>query len=432
MVSAGAAAGASADASEGSWPCPKCTFLNGADITLCTVCEQGRPYGTSGTGKGKGRAGLRPRSNLCPPRSTPSPRSPAISSFAESRMEEAVKEKDREVEPGSDLAMAMDSQTSKRPRRSARRIKRTRGLEMKVKEDDNPDASPTPGDETGGSVAATNTAVEAVTGAQGKPVELDDSDQGEGFGGEGVACTELSSEFTRDDSEEDWEEDDNEMLGETPTVFGRGWSAEDRRRAEERKKRARERDIAGTYGGVGGKGRKRRFGGSSTRPGPKPGRLSATYPGDDIFRARKYPVADDENPEDKPLVLNCRGGVTGGGARPFWRWPRRRRIKRERSTVIHRAEMAQKCVPLRIALAPATGDCRRVNHRSSRIRPKLNAGRKKAALEASKGQGHPTPGILLGRSTFLQRRRRSNFQSNKVKGRRGGELQRATEYVTTT
>lgn len=322
MLSAGAAAaGASADASEGSWPCPKCTFLNKADITLCDVCQLGRPYSTAGAGKGKGRAGLRPRSNLCPPRSTLSPK-PPVSSFPESHMEKALKaEKDGDIESGSDLALAMASQASKRPRRSARRVKRARGLETNVKENDNPAAPATSLDDTGGSVAAANAAIEAVTGVQDKPVELDDSDQGEGFGGESGAYAEHSSEYTRDDSEEDWGEDDEELLGETPSLFGRGWSADDRKRAEERRNRARERDIAGAYGGVGRRGSKRRGGGSSTRRGPKPGQLCEPYPGDDIFRARKYPVSDEENPDDKPLVLNRRGGFTGDVVRPFWRWP---------------------------------------------------------------------------------------------------------------
>lgn len=322
MLSPGAvAAGASAGASEGSWPCPKCTFLNGADITLCAVCELGRPYSTASTGKRKGRAGLRPRSNLCPPRSTPSPKAP-FSSFSESHMENAMKaEKDGDIESGSDLALAMASQASKRPRKSARRIKRARGLETNVKENGVQAAPATSLDDTGGSVAAANAAIEAVTGVQEKPVELDDSDQGEGFGVESGACAEPSSVYTRDDSEEDWGEDDEEMLGETPSLFGRGWSAEDRKRAEERKKRARERDIAGAYGGVGRKGSKRRGSGSSTRLGLKPGQLCEPYAGDDIFRARKYPVTDEENPDDKPLVLNRRGGVTGDVVRPFWRWP---------------------------------------------------------------------------------------------------------------
>lgn len=237
-------------------------------------------------------------------------------------MEKATEaEKDEDIESGIDLASAMASQASKRPRRSARKIKRSRGLDTNVKENGIHDAPATSLDDTGGSVAAANAAIEAVTGVQEKPVELDDSDQGEGFGVESGACAEPSSEYTRDDSEEDWGEDDEEILGGNPSLFGRGWSVEDRKRAEERKKRARERDIACAYGGVGRRGRKRRGSGSSTRLGPKPGQLFEPYAGDGIFRARKYPVADEENPNDKPLVLNRRGRVTGDMVRPFWRWP---------------------------------------------------------------------------------------------------------------
>lgn len=278
-------------ATEGAtkWECSKCTFINESeDASVCEMCGVGkRP-----AGKGKGR--LRPRL----------PKPPEISTFADSLAQEA--------EGGS---RSSGGGRSNNRSRSGRALRPAAIEEEEEGEEGEEGEEKPPARRTADAAAGCSRRSGTRSSARVKqlkqeenqlvPLVVDDSDQSGEDGGE-PPC--LASDH-----------DDEDDSGETPLLLGRGWSAEQRDRAKQRKL-----DQEGGKVGKGGKGGSSTVGG---RRGRKRQRPLPPRPGDDLFRDRTYPVGGDGDDDDGrgggdaltlTLILPA---VEGVGRRPFWRWP---------------------------------------------------------------------------------------------------------------
>lgn len=345
-----------------SWPCPICTLINEADARLCIACNEVRPYASTANGKGKGRRVLRSRHPEGPP-----PPPPTIRSYADSLddAEDDHSEEDDFDAPPTFTGAAAKKRPGEKPsgsnqlRRGRSRSGggggtanvsasggRRRGRTTRSRANDTSSSTDSAGGGGGagsgsGSAEAADkieiTAVEsAAVDCEGggerptrrvssrkaakKLVELDDSDETDL---EGDFCLAVSSAAGGGAAHESpGDEDGEERAGETPVLLGRGWSTEERELAKQRRI-TRQRELAA--GGGDGGGRKRPGGAMPSQRGTKRQRPLPSYPGDDIFRSRKFAVDGidhaDSDHDGLPLEVRRRGGDTGGGMRSFWRWP---------------------------------------------------------------------------------------------------------------
>lgn len=362
------------------WPCPMCTLENTSSKRQCDACGSPKPPIASITGQGRV---LRPRARAVTP--------PVIGSFTDeadgddddhSHDDDADDDEDfagptitGSKEGSSTAGSAVKGRKRTRPG-SGGGVVRGRRRRGETGSTDSGYSTDSVGDGTGGSrggargsrrgivtrkrwkpdeqpieqsdqeddedvvmtaVNSTNAGAGAGTaitaeeqslrspkggGAQQRPLELDDSDR------DAVSC--------EDGGQSKDEEDDDDLNGETPVLLGRGWRAKDRRLAKERKL-ARDRAPAGghvhssTDSGVSAvSGVAARRGRKRQRPSP------STSVGDDLFRARKFPLkvkhggGDDlnnlnETGEDwRPLSIRRRAGVAARDETRRenpWRWP---------------------------------------------------------------------------------------------------------------
>lgn len=268
------------------WDCPKCTFHNeDPDATVCQVCNQGRrPAGRSNGSR------LRP-----PKAATP----PLISSFADYDGD------------NKDSGAAAGARAGRNKGKSRQGKKRPETIEEEQEETAEPSKRPRANTRSSSRAREQQQRTESALVVE----DSEEEEQQDGVDREVVSVAGggdgLSDRAARDD--DDGDDDDVDDSGETPLLFGRGWSTSEKKRARQRKL-DKERESTGRKSG--GAAASRQKGKKRQRPLP-------SYPGDDIFRNRTYAAVEDrpdDQYEDRPLAL--RRVVTGNGrSRPAWRWP---------------------------------------------------------------------------------------------------------------
>lgn len=293
--------GASAD---DTWTCPRCTLTNEDDDMICSVCGSTRPSNTTTgtTSRGKGRV-LRPRA---PPA--------MISKPVDSPQPD---------EDDQDDADEVDEPVPTKRATRSKRAPRGRGAKGKGARDGRNGSSGSGNDSSGSGVdredfvsaAVTATslvtlvsdtaepATEAISGALQQPVELDDdSDQ--------------QSDNNHDGSTHSVNDVDD-ISGENPPLFGRGWGAS----ATYINNSGGHNWSAPVLASAAGGGSS---GARSARRGKKRHRaLPPSCSGDDIFRSRKYAEteASESDGGGEPLTSRRRVAFVKDTRRPFWRWP---------------------------------------------------------------------------------------------------------------
>ncbi|CAM9828320.1 unnamed protein product, partial [Ectocarpus sp. 4 AP-2014] len=271
------------------WDCPKCTFHNGdPGAAVCHVCNKGRRPGGRSNG-----------SRLRPPKAASPPR---ISSFA-----------DYDDGDNKDSRAAAAGARTGRNKATCRQGKKQRPETVQEEEEEEtaesskrpPRANTRSSSRTRQQQQRSQSALVVEDGEDEQDLDQDVVSVDGGGGGDGA-----SDRAATDD------DDGVDDSGETPLLFGRGWSTSQKERARQRKL-DKERESAGRKSGGGGA--------APRQQGKKRQRPLPSYPGDEIFRDRAYAVVEDrrdrDHNDDRPLVLHRAATTRDGRRRPAWRWP---------------------------------------------------------------------------------------------------------------